>query len=239
MLLKKICIILISLSLLFITGCHSFKSDVEKADDLTEKGKFTEAHQIYKNVLDYCEDDKIRTDARHGIDKICNKYYTQAKTYFDRGQFEKAKKNYQFIVDNAVYMSTAAKAQEKLDTFDSEVAELTERKRITEYYRKKSIERGFKMPPFETVDATIGKIMTIVAILLDDQSRDNIIHTAFCFKNQSGNSNVFVYFVKDSHYSLQWKDKLTHKVKAAYVHVNGRSILYLFNPDGTEETIDI
>ena len=239
MLFKKFCVVLTTLSLLFITGCHSFKSDVEKADSLTEKGKFSEAHQLYKNVLDYCEDDKIRTNARHGIDKICNEYYTQAETYFDRGQFDKAKNNYQFIVANAVYMSTAAKAQEKLDNFDSEVAKIHERAKISNYYFKKSYERGFQMPPFNDVDAVVGSKLISLAVNLYDQSKDNIIHAAFCFKNQSSGNNLYIYFVKDDQYRIKYKDKLTHKVKAVYVFFNGRSTLYFINPDGTEETIKI
>ena len=239
MLLKKICIILTALSLLLITGCHSYYNDIEKANNLSKKGDFVAAQQLYQYVIQNCDDKKILKEAVSSLDDMFESCFELAKKEFDNGSYDAAKEKYQYILNNGRDATLLTKVQKKLNSFDSEVAELTERKKVTEYYRKKSIDRGFKMPPFETVDATIGKIMTIVAILLDDQSRDNIIHTAFCFKNQSGNSNVFVYFVKDSHYSLQWKDKLTHKVKAAYVHVNGRSILYLFNPDGTEETIDI
>ena len=239
MLLKKLCIILTVLSLMLITGCHSYKSDIEKAELLCKKGDYAAAQQLYQYVIDNCDDKKLHRKAVSNLDDMFEECFELAKKQFDSGLYDAAKKKYQYILNNARNSTLLAKVQEKLNTFDSDIAELTERQRVTEYYRRKSIDRGLKMPHFITVDSTVGKNMIIMAILLDDQSKDNIIHTAFCFKNQSGNSNVFVYFVKDRYYSLKWKDKLTHKVKGAYVHVNGRSILYLFNPDGTEETIDI
>ena len=56
MVLKNLTIILSMISVLFITGCHSYKTDLEEADDLYKKRNYTAAESIYINIVKNCED---------------------------------------------------------------------------------------------------------------------------------------------------------------------------------------
>lgn len=235
MLFKKICIILTTLSILLITGCHSYKSDLADANNLSKKGDYVAAQQLYQYVIQNCDDKKILKEAVSNLDDMFEECFKLAKKQFDSGLYDAAKKKYQYILNNGRDATLLAKVQEKLDSFDSDVAELVARKRITDYYYQKSLERGFNMPPFKDIDVVVGERLYSIAVRLNDQSKENIIHAAFCFKRQSSNQNLYIYFVKDDYYKIRYKDRLTSKVKAVYVLFNGRSTLYFTNPDGSEK----
>lgn len=99
---------------------------------------------------------------------------------------------------------------------------------------------NYKMPKFTAVDVKIGQYLTSIAAYLHDQSRDNIIRAAHCFKRQKGNGNIYIYFVNDKTYSIDRRIEETHKVIAVYVNVNNNGTLYFTNPDGSEkETMQI
>lgn len=70
MVLKNLTIILSMISVLFITGCHSYKTDLEEADDLYKKRNYTAAESIYINIVKNCEDKKIINSAKEKLDGI-------------------------------------------------------------------------------------------------------------------------------------------------------------------------
>lgn len=70
MLLKKLTIIFSVISLLFITGCHSYKSDLEEANDLYKKRNYSTAKSLYVNITKNCDDKKILSAAKEKLGNI-------------------------------------------------------------------------------------------------------------------------------------------------------------------------
>ena len=96
------------------------------------------------------------------------------------------------------------------------------------------------MPKFKAVDTKIGSNLISIAAYYNDRSKENIILAARCWLRQKDNKNIFVYFVNDPTYSIDRRREETAKVLAFYESVNGGSVLYFLNPDGTSyETLKI
>lgn len=105
---------------------------------------------------------------------------------------------------------------------------------------QKTTQEQLKMPKFEAIDTKMGTNLISIAAYYNDRSKENIILAARCWFRQKGNKNVFVYFVNDPTYSIDRRREETAKVLAFYESVNGGSVLYFLNPDGTPyETIHI
>lgn len=104
----------------------------------------------------------------------------------------------------------------------------------------KTTQEQLKMPKFEAIDTKMGANLISIAAYYNDRNKENIILAARCWFRQKGNKNVFVYFVNDPTYRIDRRREETEKVLAFYESVNGGSVLYFLNPDGTPyETIHI
>lgn len=104
----------------------------------------------------------------------------------------------------------------------------------------KTPKEQLKMPKFKAVDTKIGSNLISIAAYYNDRSKENIILAARCWLRQKDNKNIFVYFVNDPTYSIDRRREETAKVLAFYESVNGGSVLYFLNPDGTSyETLKI
>ena len=90
----------------------------------------------------------------------------------------------------------------------------------------KTTQEQLKMPKFEAIDTKMGAHLISIAAYYNDRNKENII--------------LAVYFVNDPTYRIDRRREETEKVLAFYESVNGGSVLYFLNPDGTPyETIHI
>lgn len=65
--------------MLLITGCHSYENDLKDANNLSKKGDYVAAQQLYQYVIQNCDDKKILKKAVSNPDNMFEEYFELTK----------------------------------------------------------------------------------------------------------------------------------------------------------------